>query len=102
MFHLVTLAWIFFRADSFGDALIYLTRLFTAGGWSVQIKLLAVLALSVLVTCVIQLIEYRRQDEWVFRSVPPVLRGLAYAGAVLYCILLGGSGGKIPFIYFQF
>ena len=102
VFHLVTLAWIFFRADSFGDALIYLMRLFTAGGWSVQKKLLGLLALSALVTCFIQLIEYRRQDEWVFRSVPPVLRGLAYAGAVLYCILLGGSGGKIPFIYFQF
>jgi len=102
VFHLVTLAWIFFRADSFTSALLYLGRLFSAGGWSVQKKLVAMLALSVLVTGFIQLIEYRRQDEWVFRSVSPVLRGLAYAAAVVYCILLGGSGGKIPFIYFQF
>jgi len=102
VFHLVTLAWIFFRTDSFADALIYLTRLFTAGGWSVQKKLLAMLALSALVTFLIQLVEYRRRDEWVFRGVPPVLRGLAYTGTVLYCVVLGGSGGKVPFIYFQF
>ena len=102
VFHLVTLAWVFFRAGSLGDALVYLTRLFSAGGWSVQKKLLGLLVLSALVTFFIQLIEYRRRDEWVFRSVPPVLRGLAYAAAVLYCILLGGSGGKVPFIYFQF
>ena len=80
VFHLVTLAWIFFRADSFADALIYLTRLFTAGGWSVQKKLLGLLALSSLVTFFIQFVEYRRGDEWVFRGIPPALRGLAYAG----------------------
>jgi alginate O-acetyltransferase complex protein AlgI len=102
VFHLVTLAWVFFRADSLAGALTYLGRLFTAGGGSVQRKLLAMLALSALATFLIQLVEYRRRDEWVFRSVPPVLRGLAYAAAVVYCILLGGSGGKIPFIYFQF
>jgi alginate O-acetyltransferase complex protein AlgI len=102
VFHLVTLAWVFFRADSLGGALLYLGRLFTAGGWSVQKKLLGLLAVSALVTFLVQWVEYRRRDEWVFRGVPPLLRGLAYAAAVVYCILLGGSGGKIPFIYFQF
>jgi D-alanyl-lipoteichoic acid acyltransferase DltB (MBOAT superfamily) len=102
VFHLLTLAWIFFRADSVTGALAYLSRLFSAGGWSVQRKVLGMLVVSFLVTFGIQLVEHRRRDEWVFRSVRPTLRGLAYAAALIYCILLGGSGGKIPFIYFQF
>jgi len=102
VFHLTTLAWIFFRADSLPDAFVYLTRLFTAGGWSVPRARVALLAISSLVTLALQAIEYRRQDDGVFRGLPRVLRGLAYGGAVVYCLLMGGSGGKVPFIYFQF
>jgi alginate O-acetyltransferase complex protein AlgI len=102
VFHLLTLTWVFFRADSLGGAWLYLSRLFTAGGWSVQRKLVGLLALSALVTFAVQAVEYRRRDEWVFRGIPWGLRGLAYAGVVVYCVLIGGSGGKVPFIYFQF
>jgi len=102
VFHLVTLAWVFFRADSLGGALDYLARLFTAGGWSVPRARVALLAISSVVTLVLQAIEYRRRGDDVFQGVPRLLRGLAYGGAVVYCILLGGSGGKVPFIYFQF
>ena len=102
VFHLVTLAWIFFRADSLGGALDYLVRLFTAGGWSVPKARVGLLGISFIVTLVLQAFEYRRQGDDVLRGIPRVLRGLAYGGVVIYCILLGGSGGKVPFIYFQF
>ena len=102
VFHLVTLAWVFFRADSLGAALLYLGRLFTAGGWSVPRARVLLLAISALVAFAIQAIEYRRRDDDAFRAVPGILRGLAYGAALVYCMVLGGSGGKVPFIYFQF
>jgi D-alanyl-lipoteichoic acid acyltransferase DltB (MBOAT superfamily) len=102
VFHLVTFTWVFFRADSLADAIAYLARLFTAGGFTVQKKLVVIAAVSAAATLVIQAIEYRRRDEWVFRSVPAAARGLAYAAAIVFCILFGGSGGRVPFIYFQF
>jgi alginate O-acetyltransferase complex protein AlgI len=102
VFHLVTFAWVFFRADSLADAVAYLGRLFTAGGWTVQKKLAVIAGISAAATLFIQWIEYRRRDEWVFRSVPAAARGLAYAAAIVFCILFGGSGGRVPFIYFQF
>lgn len=102
VFHLTSLAWIFFRVDSLGGAIGYLTRLFTAGGWTVPRARVVLLAISAIVTLGIQAIEYRRQGDDVFRGLPRVLRGLAYGGAVVYCLLMGGSGGKVPFIYFQF
>ncbi len=102
VFHLVTFTWIFFRADSLAAALAYLSRLFTAGGWTVQKSLWVVTAVSAAAAFFIQWVEYRRRDEWVFRGVPAVVRGLAYAAAIVFCILFGGSGGRVPFIYFQF
>jgi D-alanyl-lipoteichoic acid acyltransferase DltB (MBOAT superfamily) len=102
VFHLVTFAWVFFRADSMSDALVYLGRLFTAGGWTVQKKLVVITAISAAATFFIQWVEYRRRDEWVFRGVPGPVRGLAYAAAIVFCIVFGGAGGRVPFIYFQF
>lgn len=102
VFHLVTFTWVFFRADSLADAVAYLVRLFTAGGFTVQKKLVVIAGVSAIATFFIQWIEYRRRDEWVFRSVPAAARGLAYAAAIVFCILFGGSGGRVPFIYFQF
>ena len=102
VFHLVTLAWVFFRAASLHEALLYLGRLFTAGDWSVQPRPVALLVLSALVAFGVQAVEYRRRDERVLAGLPAGLRGLAYAAVVVYCIVLGGSGGRVPFIYFQF
>ena len=102
VFALCTLAWVVFRADSLGDAVVYLQRLFTAGGWVVQKKTLLLLGVGIGVTLLVTAVEYRRRDEWVFSAVPGWARGAAWAAAVLVVIVLGGAGGKVPFIYFQF
>jgi D-alanyl-lipoteichoic acid acyltransferase DltB (MBOAT superfamily) len=101
VFHLTTLAWIFFRADSLHDAFVYLARLFTAGGWAVSRARVALLVISSAVALGVQVIEYRRPADEFFR-LPRVLRGLAYGAVVVYCMVFGGASGKVPFIYLQF
>ncbi len=98
---LVTLAWVVFRAASLGEAAVYLQRMFTAGGWVVQPRDLAVLAAALVSTVVIESVLYARRDEWFFRFAGP-WRGLVYAAAVMYVIVFGGGSGNVPFIYFQF
>lgn len=102
VFTLVSLTFVVFRAANLGEAVAYLTRLPTAGGWAVSPKLGLLLLLSAAVTFGLTAVEYRRRDEWVFRAAPGWGRGFAYAAAVAYWVLIGGSGGKVPFIYFQF
>ncbi len=101
VFLLATLAWIVFRAPTLAEAGTYLTRLFTATGWIVQAKALLILAVGFVCAIVVETTAHRRRDEWVFRSTGR-WRGLAYAAAVLYIVVFGGSSGKVPFIYFQF
>lgn len=102
VFHLVCLTFIFFRADSLSTAWLYIARMFAAGGWVVQKKLLVLLGIGAAVVLVLNAIEYRRNDERVFRAAPGWARGILYAAAVLGCVMLGGAGGNVPFIYFKF
>jgi alginate O-acetyltransferase complex protein AlgI len=101
VFLLVMLAWVVFRSTTLHEAAIYLSRMFTAGGWIIRKKMLMTLAISFFGAFLINLVEYRRQDEWFFRSAGR-WRGFAYAAAVAFMVLFGSPGGKIPFIYFQF
>ena len=101
VFLLVSFAWIVFRSASLSDAWTFIIRMFTAGGWVVQKKLLVQLVVGLVSILVIEISCYTRRDEWFFRRAGH-WRGLAYAGAVIYLIVFGGTSGNIPFIYFQF
>jgi D-alanyl-lipoteichoic acid acyltransferase DltB (MBOAT superfamily) len=96
-FHLVTLAWIFFRAPSIEAAMTYVGGLlrfdqlgdvglvpFVAGA--------AVLALDVP--------QYWSGRHTALLRLPWWAQSPLYAGLVLAVILYGGS--EVPFIYFQF
>jgi len=104
-FHLVCLTWLFFRADSFSQAWVYLTRLFT---WSTTGEPPALqwtsARLLILVGGVfaIDLIQYRTGDHIIFRSLPAAARGAAYAALVIVLFALGGIDVPTAFIYFQF
>ena len=101
-FHVVCLAWVFFRAPSFagaGEMLLQLGR----GGWDAAPNLnrtiLAVLALG--------FVEQALPDDWGQRVYAHFVRAPALAqAAVLVAVLrlVGaiGQGGSSPFIYFQF
>lgn len=101
VFMLITVLWVVFRAGSIHGATTYLHRMVFAGGWLVQQKFLAILAISMATVGFLELLQYRRRNEWVFRSAGS-WRGLAYAAALAYIVVFGSPGGKIPFIYFQF
>lgn len=101
VFSLTTFAWIVFRSTSISAAAVYVLRLFTAGGWVVQPKLLVQIAVASVSVLIIEGICYKRDDEWLFRGTGR-WKGISYAAAVAYIVLFGGTSGNVPFIYFQF
>ncbi|MFN8223177.1 MAG: MBOAT family protein [Gaiellales bacterium] len=101
-FHLVAIAWIFFRADSFGLAGEILTGLFTRWGNPSPLVTLGVL-LAIAAGLVTQLVPTRITSLLTarFSKLPP----LAQAGVLSLCLMLTsalGPEGVAPFIYFQF
>jgi len=92
-FTMVCIAWVFFRAESVGEAVGYLQRMITfAGTSSWSASALTVIAMAILV----ELVQAQRQIKWP-RWVIWSLHSLA---AVL--ILLESQGPPADFIYFQF
>jgi hypothetical protein len=109
-FHLVCLAWVFFRADGIGSAWEYLGGIVT-GDWTLGTvtglgdpvpKGLFLLAFYGLLTLLVDVPCWLGDHEVPFRpSWPVAVRGLAYA-AILILISFVGVADEVPFIYFQF
>ncbi len=96
VFLFVTFAWIFFRAETFGDAWTILGRLVS---WGVSDPAFPLLALGLIAGVWLY--------QWIFESglrrvleLAPV-RIAIVVGMALYLSLVATSGGR-PFIYFQF
>jgi D-alanyl-lipoteichoic acid acyltransferase DltB (MBOAT superfamily) len=104
-FHLVCLAWIFFRADSFTAAGEYLTRMVTlqpAGAleplnW---FGMRTTLLLGVLTA--FEVIQMRAGRQTVFTEWHWSARATAYAVLIIVMLVCGGLDANVPFIYFQF
>jgi D-alanyl-lipoteichoic acid acyltransferase DltB (MBOAT superfamily) len=101
-FHIVCLAWVFFRAETFHVAWVILTRLFV--GWGQPAPLItggAVLAIAVGIG--MQYIPRNVVDraQIVFSRLSPVQMGIAMAVALVIIDALGPQG-VAPFIYFAF
>lgn len=101
-FHVVCLAWVFFRAESFAAAGDVLLRLLT--GWGRPSPLVTpVLVLLIAAAVAIQFSPPRLAARLVdgFAHLRPALQGVALAVA-LVLIDAFGPEGVAPFIYFQF
>ena len=96
VFALVTLAWIFFRAGSIGDAWTILTRIFTSGWSDPKCPVLPLLLIAA-VWCYQYLFESRLRGILENRLVRIVLMILLLA----YLVLNVPAQGQ-PFIYMQF
>ena len=108
MFTLVCIGWVFFRAESIGDAWYVLTRAFSFGGASGVIDA-EVVAAPILWALIAGLVV----AEWIYRNyglVRPRLEGgqlPAIAGryALIAAIVVSVGASQLearPFIYFQF
>jgi len=98
------LAWVFFRAESFGSACLILQRLVTAGGWSLSAVPQAFVLVKgcAVVGCLLVVdasMEWFGAREFV-RSFPWLRFGLL--ACALWCMALFGSYYGAKFIYFQF
>lgn len=96
VFSFVTFAWIFFRAPTFHNASLIVTRIFTTGWADPAFPVLAlVLALAV------WLYEhlYESHYKWML-ALAPARVGIVVMMA-LYLTIFAGTGAQ-PFIYFQF
>jgi len=114
-FALVAYAWIFFRANSLGDAVFISRHLFS--GWqglhgrqvgSLLLDFsqhyrpeLAVAALGVGLMLGIEYLGQRRSPQAWMTAQPPAVRWVGYAGLALLVLYLGVFNST-SFIYFQF
>ncbi|MFU8806494.1 MAG: MBOAT family O-acyltransferase [Bradymonadaceae bacterium] len=103
-FHLVCFSWIFFRADTFGDAMHIITTIATDRS---ALNLLDINVLShgfigVLVLLAVQILqEWKGSVRELLNRRPRAIKWLAWIALLLGITLLGVEGGS-QFIYFQF
>ena len=96
VFGFVMLAWVFFRAESFGDAWLILGRI---ASFAVGDPACPVLALGLIAAVWAYQLAHESRLRWVL-GLAPVRIGLVVAMMVYLAVF--GSSGTQPFIYFQF
>jgi len=101
VFQYVCLAWIFFRASSFDNALAVLRQLATLETDRANLVPLVTLALTVGFTCHLFADGSFRWLRRRFVGLPPWAQGALLAGVALVLRELGHTK-IVPFIYFQF
>jgi D-alanyl-lipoteichoic acid acyltransferase DltB (MBOAT superfamily) len=100
-FHVICLAWIFFRAESAGVAFDLLGGLVTSWGSAPLVTPLAVLAIVGMIAW--HFLPDTSFDTLVVRvsQINPLAQAAGFAGGIVLIDALGPSG-VAPFIYFQF
>ncbi|HZP27541.1 MAG TPA: hypothetical protein VFC99_01200, partial [Acidimicrobiia bacterium] len=103
-FHVVCLAWIFFRAESFTNAGDILARLFDPAHWSDASPLVKVSVLLAIAAGICEQFVSRgalARLMAAFSRLSPVAQGVTL-GFALMLINTMGPRGVAPFIYFRF
>jgi len=96
VFVFVTFTWIFFRAETWSDAVVIVKRVFTSGFSNPDFPLLALfLIVSIWAYQYLYESRLRRALEWA-----PVK--IAIVVIILIYLTICPEGGEKPFIYFQF
>jgi D-alanyl-lipoteichoic acid acyltransferase DltB (MBOAT superfamily) len=100
-FHATCLAWIFFRAPTFGSALSFLARVARLQPGPIDVNAAVTVVVAAAALLLIDLAQRRALDHEVVLTWTPAARGLAFGlGALLVLVYSGGT--PVPFIYFQF
>jgi alginate O-acetyltransferase complex protein AlgI len=101
-FHVVTLAWVFFRAPNFGAAIDVFGRIFSGTGPSPLVTTTVLLAIFAGLA-----VQFVPVGFWPAVQVRFATLGLAWQAALLatllvLCNAIVGEQGVAPFIYFRF
>ncbi|MDT8303730.1 MAG: MBOAT family O-acyltransferase [Sedimentisphaerales bacterium] len=99
-FLLVSLTWIFFRCQNFGDIYSYFAGIIAFQG-GIPTQVLKWFAVASVLVLAIDIPQYITQNHTVVLEWPVVLRVASYTTVVLAMFALRNNG-RIPFIYFQF
>ena len=100
-FATVTALWVFFRAETLGDAFQYLGGMATAPWGVVDPDALVIVLVSTLFVLLLDLAQRLSADDAVILRWPAVARGASVA-VLLVAIVIWTGGSSQPFIYFQF
>lgn len=105
-FHLVTFAWIFFRASSLADAWYIVTHLFVDFQPTLNMNIgLGVIPALIVGGCIVLMesIEWgHRSGRLQVRGLPTWVRWSGYYVVVMLIVLFGVLQSDAQFIYFQF
>ena len=100
-FHLVAFSWIFFRADSFSNAIAYLGGLLRLRLAIPDLNTFILVTAAIFLIGVIDFAQRNSGQHEVMLRWRPSWQGLAYAAGLLAIVIFSG-GPVTPFIYFQF
>ena len=103
-FHVVAIGWLFFRANSVGDALEMMQALLFNFRWESDLDIgfnLRYLIFFTWILLFVQWFQYKRTDLMVVYKAHPVVRTAFYSATALLLFIFGVIHGN-AFIYFQF
>ena len=103
-FHVVTIGWLFFRANSVGDALEMMHAIIFNFTWDSGLDIgfnLRYFVFFTWILVVVQWFQYKRIDLMVVYRAHPIVRTAFYSLTALLLIVFGVIDGN-EFIYFQF
>ncbi|MCX6595511.1 MAG: MBOAT family protein [Acidobacteria bacterium] len=101
LFHLVCLAWVFFRAQSFGEAMKFLDGV-TRWSWRPEYLMgFKFLALFTVPLMLLDLVLEMRDEEYALETMPVPFRLAAAMSLVMIVTFFAGNQVN-AFIYFQF
>jgi alginate O-acetyltransferase complex protein AlgI len=101
-FHVVVLAWVFFRASNIGNAFAVFGRLFSGSGPSPLVTPTVLLAIFAGIA-----VQFVPQGFWPavqvrFATMSLFAQAAMLAGLLILCNSIVGEQGVAPFIYFRF
>jgi D-alanyl-lipoteichoic acid acyltransferase DltB (MBOAT superfamily) len=100
-FHIVCLAWVFFRAETFSQAASMLTGLVTRWGAGTLVKPMLVFVVVAMIAAQFVPSRVVEVGQVAFSRAAPIAQGVLLALGFLVIDALGPTG-VAPFIYFQF
>jgi alginate O-acetyltransferase complex protein AlgI len=100
-FLLATLAWIFFRADSIGQAVSYIRKIFSKSLIATPNANEATILPLVLIMLLVEWLQRDKQHGLEDLKMHPILRWVMYYAIILVIIFYGAFGNR-NYIYFQF